>query len=102
MSEPTEREDYEQLVTSPGWLRFAEFAKKQWGPVGYGQRLKQAIADAKRAGIDLSEAVARVDAASDAVNELLTWPKTRAADLLSQEANRKRETEPPLSRRGTL
>jgi hypothetical protein len=102
MSEPTEREDYEQLQTSPGWLRFTEFAKKQWGPIGYGQRLKRAIADAKAAGEDLSNAVARVDAANDAVNELLSYPASRVKDLYAQEAQRTLANQPPLSRRGHL
>jgi hypothetical protein len=102
MSEPTEREDLEQLQSCPGWLRFVAFAKQQWGPAGYGVRLKQAIAAAQAKGEDLSQAVARVDAANEEINALLTWPRRRATDLAAAEQQRTREQQVPLSRRGQL
>ena len=102
MVETSEREDYEQLLVSPGWMRFVAFARKQWGAEGYGVRVKQAIGDAKKDGIDLAEAVARVDAANEEINRLLSYPQTRAQALLAQEHTRKLALEPPLSRRGTL
>lgn len=100
MSEPTEREDLEQLLTSPGWLRVTERAKKEWGPVGYGVKLKQAVLHATLSKEDAAEAVRRVDAASDAMNAFLSWPQTRIHELMALEAQRKQE--PSLSRRGTL
>ena len=102
MSEQTEREDLEQLVMCPGWLRFAQYVRKSWGPEGYGLRIKRAVTEAKAAGQDQSDAVARVDAANDAVNEVLSWPTERARALLAQETQRRHEREPTLSRRGTL
>lgn len=102
MTEPQEREELESLLMTPGWIRFASYAKEQWGPVGYGMRLKRAIAQAREAKTDLGEAVARVDAANDAVNELLSWVQARVTQLLEHEARRKREQSPTLSRRGTL
>jgi hypothetical protein len=102
MSEPTEREDLEQLQTSPGWLRFAEYVRHQWGPIGYGQRLKRAVTQAMADKTDIALAVASVDAANNAVNEVLSYPQQRINQLLAMEANVQREKHPPLSRRGTL
>lgn len=101
MSEPTDREDLEQLVTSPGWLRLMAFAKKQWGPEGYGVRVKQAIAHAIAQKDDIAHAVQRVDAANDEINRLLSWPQERIRELLAQEQVRKQQLDPPLSRRGS-
>lgn len=102
MVEASEREDFEELLKSPGWQRFVGYARKQWGPEGYGVRIKRAIGEAKSAGIDLAEAVARVDAANDEINKLLSYPKERAEALIAQEHTRKLALEPPLSRRGML
>jgi hypothetical protein len=46
--------------------------------------------------------VACVDAANNAVNEVLTYPQQRVNQLLAMEADVKREQQPPLSRRGNL
>lgn len=100
MSEPSEREDLEQMQSSPGWLRFQQHVRKSWGPEGYGLRLKRAVTEAKAAGQDQADAVARVDAQSDAVNEVLSWPKERARQLANQETQRRQE--PSLSRGGSL
>jgi hypothetical protein len=102
MSEPTEREDFEELMKAPGWLRFAEYCRKQWGPVGYGQRIKRAVTQAIQDKTDPGHAVACVDAANNAVNEVLTYPQQRVNQLLAMEADVKREQQPPLSRRGNL
>jgi hypothetical protein len=102
MSEPTEREDLEQLLTSPGWLRFTDYAKREWGPVGYGRKLKQAVSQAIEHKQDAAVAVQRVDAVNDEINALLSYPNHRINELLALEAQRKQAQEPPLSRRGTL
>jgi hypothetical protein len=102
MIEPTEREDLDQLLASPGWVRFAAYVKKQWGPEGYGIRLKQAVTAAIAANQDVSNAVSRVDAANDAVNEVLTWPRERVKHLEHFEQQRKQEQTPTMSRRGSL
>ncbi len=47
MSENSELEDLEQLVSMPGWGRFAGMVDEQWG--GNGARYRDAITNAARA-----------------------------------------------------
>lgn len=102
MSDPTEREALEQLISCPGWHVFINHVKAEWGAIEVVQKIKRAITDAKERKEDVSEAVLRVNAAHDAVNALMLWPRTRAQTLTGNEAARQRELDPPLSRRGTL
>jgi hypothetical protein len=102
MSEPTEREDWESLLGGPGWLRFQQFAKEQWGPAALGRRMKLAVLKAQESKTDPAVAVLMVDAAQDAVSELLSYPKSRIQDLLAMEDRRKAALDPPVSRRGLL
>lgn len=102
MSEPQEREDLEQLVSSPGWLRFLAYVKDQWGAVAYGRRLKQAVLDARSRHESAETAIMRVDSANDEVNKMLSWPGERVRDLTALETRRTQEQTPMVSRRGTL
>jgi hypothetical protein len=61
----------EQLVKHPGWLLFKEYARKQWGPEGYGRRMKEAIAVKDSAVV----AVNGVDYAATEINALMSWPE---------------------------
>jgi len=63
----------QQLVTHPGWLLFKEYARKEWGPQGYGRKMKAAIAGAKSLE-DATQSVKAVDVASDEINALMSWP----------------------------
>ena len=96
--EPNEREDLDQFLTHPGWLRFQAYVKTEWGSVAFARKLKEAAVGTT----DAAQAVLRVNAAHDAVNELMLWPAMRLKVLVSAEETRKREKEPPLSRRGSL
>lgn len=97
MSDPAEREHLEQLLTSPGWLLFTAYAKSEWGSTEMVRKMKKAAT----ATDDPAQAVLRVDAAHDAVNDLLLWPRTRINTLIGGEASRQREAE-SVTRRGTL
>lgn len=50
MSENSELEDLEQLVSLPGWARFAEMVDKQWGAAGL--RYTEAVSGAARIEAD--------------------------------------------------
>lgn len=102
MSEPSERDDLEQFLTSNGWLRFQAYAKTEWGAVAYAKKLKDAVVEAADKRTDPAQAVLRVNAAHDAVNDLMLWPVARAKTLQGLDTTRQRNAEPPLSRRGTL
>jgi hypothetical protein len=102
MSEPTEREDLEQLLVSAGWLRLLDHIKTQWGSAAFARRIKHAITDAMEKHEDPAQAALRVNAQHDAINALLLYPQERVSMLLGHEAVRKKEQEPTMSRRGTL
>ena len=100
MSDPAEREHLQQLQTSPGWLLFVAYARQEWGSAEFTRKMKRAIADATANKEDPAQAVLRVNAAHDAVNDLLLYPRNRVGMLLNAEESRKREDS--VSRRGAL
>lgn len=102
MSETGEREDLESLLSNPGWLRLMAYARKTYAGDSYAKRIKAAIASAIAAKADVNAAVQAVDAESNAVNDVLSWPGERAKQLLALEDQRQRELQPQLSRRGNL
>lgn len=60
-----------QLVTHPGWLLFKDYARRQWGPEGYGRRMKEAISRHD----DATRAVMATDVAATEINALMSWPE---------------------------
>lgn len=97
-----EREDLHALLHTPGWQRVLSVARGQWGGDGYGAQIKLAIAKAKAEGSDVSAAVSAVDAAQDAVNQLMSWPADRVRDLEKQTEQATALDRGVLSRRGGL
>ena len=73
----SEREDLSNLVKHPGWLRFLDHAKKEWGGSAYGQRVKQTIAKAIAEKSEIGVAVQIIDGQNDAINALMSWPTER-------------------------
>ena len=104
MPDSTELEDYAALLKSPGWLRLMQFARTQWGPDGggYARQIKQAISTALEKSQNVGEAVARVDAQSDAINQLISYPKTRVQQLEQLDAKHLAAQRGDPSRRGSL
>lgn len=91
----SELEDWETLLTHPGYLRLLHRAKAEWAD-GLPQKLKQTIAMARKENRDVAHAIECVDAQNDAINALLSVPGMRISQLL---------TVPPApdpSRRGGL
>ena len=82
------------LVTSPGWQLFLAQAQKEWGGEGYGRRMKALLTNIPAGpdrALQMAGEVEKIDAASDAVNELLTWPK-RTIAAHAQAEQRKNHT----------
>lgn len=88
-----EKSELEQLVTSPGWLRVMEHARKEWKE-DYPVKIKLAMTS----GTDATIAWNRVDAGSDAVNALLSWPSERLRTMAERLA--RDQAAPSVSRRG--
>ena len=89
----------EGLVTHPGWQVFVQHVGLEWGPKAYAARLKAAVSEARVHHTDASAAIERVDAANDAVAEVMQWPGQEVARLTRQQE------EPAMasqSRRGRL
>lgn len=102
MSDDKEREDYDALLKAPGWLRLLNMARQAYGGDGYGRKVKEAIAEARAKQADVEVAVEKVDAASDAVNWIVSYPQNRLRQLTDAAAARHLETHPPVTRRGSL
>jgi hypothetical protein len=102
MSDPTEREELESLLASPGWHRLMSYAKRSYAGDAYALRIKQAIKHALDTQKDVSAAVQVVDAESTAIDALVSWPVMRVRDLLMQEQQREAVNHPHPSRRGGL
>ena len=98
MTPTDEHAELQSLVTSPGWLRVLEHARLEWKE-GYPAKMKLARMNAKRDGEDAGVAMDRVDAASDAVNAILSWPQERLRTMAERHA--REHAVPSESRRGT-
>jgi hypothetical protein len=90
-----EHEDLANLVTHPGWLRWREYVRTQWGARAYAERL-----DAAAAGEDAAEAIRITRGKKDAVMAVVDWPESRLKYLEHQQA----AAQEPVgySRRGPL
>ena len=97
MSDATELDDLDALLTSPGWARFSAHLIAEWGPAG--QRYQQAVKlAASKAGDDAVHQLRAVLFAQDELAKLLMWPAEQLSKL------RMRGTGPMSlsdSRRGT-
>lgn len=95
----TEHEDLDQLLHSQGWLRFQQFAAKEWGDQ-LEQQLRQAAAE--REDTMAANKIRQILVAKAAVERLVKWPADRLAELDRAEQSRLTGEHIPLSRRGTL
>lgn len=88
----------ESLLAHPGWHLFQEHVAERWGPKAYAQALKDAVRQAREHGSDAGHAIELVDAANEAIADIMWWPAEHLARLRAQE--QKPETTP--NRRGGL
>jgi hypothetical protein len=75
VADSNEKTDLEQLLSSPGWLRFLEHARQMWN-LRLPDRL---IAAAEQPHGDVE--VKKVSYAAAEVNALVSWPKERLGFL---------------------
>ena len=73
MPTPTDLDDLDALLTSPGWARFSAHLVAEWGPAG--QRYQQAVKlAASKAGDDAVHQLRAVLFAQEEIAKLLMWP----------------------------
>lgn len=90
-----EHEDLQNLITHPGWLRWRDYIKTQWGARAYAEKL-----DTAATADDPVFAVKTMRVAKDAVMAVVGWPEERVKFI---EQQKEREAEPvSQSRRGPL
>lgn len=96
MSDPDEREHYEALLTSPGWLLLSAWAKEE-----FNTQLSDLVAKAANESNDTVALtkLRQVVAARDAVRFVLEYPSQRVKHLRGETDARQQVT---LSRRGPL
>jgi hypothetical protein len=87
-----ERADLDQLLQSPGWLRFLEYARQSWKD-GLPSRITGA-AELGATDAEKGAAMLKVLYTAQEINALLSWPKERLARLNMPE------TQTTLSRGG--
>lgn len=76
-----EREDWQALVTSPGWQRLLVFVKSQWGAAAYKQKIEQAILEAEEKHQDAIVAVKLVNRVSSELTLIMNHPNDRLETL---------------------
>lgn len=84
----TELDAWKELVKTTGFQLLQKRARLEWGADGYGRKLKLAVEDAKKNGIDLERAIDGVDAASNAITELMSFPELRIEQLTDSTTKR--------------
>lgn len=101
MSDASEREDLEQLMLHPGWLRYRAYVESQWGADACIQKIDTALSTLERGDQQAAnETVTQIRARAREAQRLLMWPRERVNTLMAMESQRKQE--PTYSRRGTL
>lgn len=76
-----ELDAWRDLLKSSGFQLLRLRARTEWGAEGYGRKMKHAVEKARTDGTDRELAIDKVDAASDAVNVLMSYPEERIGQL---------------------
>lgn len=95
----TEKEDLDQFVRSNGWLRFKQFAEREWQDQ-FAKHVRVAVNDAD--DVAALRKLQQVMVARDAVERLLRWPTERLSEIERTERGHVDPNNLPLSRRGPL
>jgi hypothetical protein len=80
------------LVQSRGWQLLIEHIDKEWGPRGYGIKMKQAVVDIAKGPdrpYELAQVAERVTYTAGAVNEVVMWPTERMKVLSEKPKDRR-------------
>lgn len=91
-------EALDALLAHPGWRLFRAHVGEAWGPVAYANRLKAALGHARSVGSDVARAIDGVDAANEAIAEIMRWP----AEEVARARRAQEEPVASLGRRGGL
>ena len=79
------------LTQSEGWRLVLGYLRAEWGPEGYGRKM-QAELSKVAAGPDRAYEIARlaeqIDATSEAVNLIASWPDERVKQLREPSKSR--------------
>jgi len=70
-----DREALQDLVTSKGWLLFKEWARVQWGPEGYGEKIAAVMHRYADDALALGQELRKVHTATEEINVLMKWPE---------------------------
>lgn len=79
------------LVQSEGWKILRLHAGSEWGPIGYGERMRKAltaVANGPDRAYEIAQHAEQVEATSKAVDELIAWPTARIKALEAPAASR--------------
>lgn len=74
-----------EMITSEGFAIFRAHAEQEWGPSGYGRKVRTAI-DGSSA-VDVSKAVDQVHHGARAVDELFAWLTNRVKTLATPQTS---------------
>jgi hypothetical protein len=83
---------FKELVQSIGWRLLKAHAAHDWGPEGYGRQMQAALVKVPQGpdrAYELAQVAERVEATSQAVNAVMTYPEEQIR-LLSPEKASKR------------
>ena len=76
-----EYEDWDALITHPGWLRLLAFVKEQWGAAAYKQKIDAALLLADEKSKDALADVKVVSAVSSELTTIMNYPYERKKQL---------------------
>jgi hypothetical protein len=100
------REDLDDLVHSPGWMRFLAHVRQEWGTrdAGGGVRFTQAAHQAANlnADADAIGQLRQICVAQREIHNLIAWVDTELAQSQKDEAEYATAAPPNFSRRGGL
>lgn len=98
MTDPSELDELESLLTSGAWQRLVKHYEKEWGPAGesFVGALKRAVTGPVGSEAEAVQKLKCVTFAQEAIRNFLNWPEARVAQL----KNRKEVAPVGPSRRG--
>ena len=82
---------FRELVQSIGWRLLKAHADHDWGPAGYGRQMQRALADVPNGpdrAYELARVAEQVEATSQAVHAVMTYPDERIKALTGPKASK--------------
>src|ERR1041384_6043772 len=81
MTDPTELDELESLLTSGAWQRVVQHYEQEWGPGGqtYQDAVKRAISGPSGSEAEAVHRLKNVTYAQTAIANFINWPRERVA-----------------------